>query len=66
MKPLPEHLKYAFLGEGDTLLVIISGKLTKEQEEKLVAVLRRISLQLVGLLPTFEALVPLLACTGFC
>ena len=40
LKPLPDHLKYAFLGEGDTLPVIISNKLTSEQEGKLVAMLK--------------------------
>ncbi|XP_074297896.1 uncharacterized protein LOC141628687 [Silene latifolia] len=28
LKPLPEHLKYIFLGEGETLPVIISSKIT--------------------------------------
>ncbi|XP_021740145.1 uncharacterized protein LOC110706537 [Chenopodium quinoa] len=40
LKPLPDHLKYVFLGPNDTLPVIISSKLTKEQEDKLVAVLK--------------------------
>ncbi|XP_074278601.1 uncharacterized protein LOC141602193 [Silene latifolia] len=35
LKPLPEHLKYVFLGERGTLPVIISSKLTKGQEMKL-------------------------------
>ncbi|KAL9241866.1 hypothetical protein vseg_015926 [Gypsophila vaccaria] len=39
LKQLPEHLKYAFLGEEGTLPVIISSKLTNEQEGKLVQVL---------------------------
>ncbi|CAN6685853.1 unnamed protein product [Malus baccata var. baccata] len=30
LKPLPSHLKYVFLGEDDTLPVIISSSLTKE------------------------------------
>ncbi|XP_062006012.1 uncharacterized protein LOC133723212 [Rosa rugosa] len=41
LKPLPDHLKYAFLGDNDTLLVIVSSKLTVEQEGKLVDVLRK-------------------------
>jgi len=41
LKPLPDHLKYAFLGEDETLPVIISSKFTKVQEEKLVDVLSR-------------------------
>ena len=40
LKQLLGHLKYAFLGEGDTLPVIISNKLSKEQEERLVEVLK--------------------------
>jgi len=40
LKPLPSHLKYVFLGENDTLPVIISSKLTCEQEVCLVNVLR--------------------------
>ena len=29
LKPLPKHLKYAYLGEGETLPVIISASLSK-------------------------------------
>ena len=41
LKPLPEHLKYVFLGENETLPLIISSKLTREQENKLVEVLKQ-------------------------
>ncbi|XP_027165915.1 uncharacterized protein LOC113765866 [Coffea eugenioides] len=40
LKPLPAHLKYAYLGEGETLPVIISASLLKVQEDKLIRVLR--------------------------
>ncbi|XP_021759253.1 uncharacterized protein LOC110724165 isoform X2 [Chenopodium quinoa] len=40
LKPLPDHLKYAFLGENDTLPVIIASNLTPTQEQKLVQVLK--------------------------
>ncbi|KAL0291356.1 UNVERIFIED_CONTAM: hypothetical protein Scaly_2641300 [Sesamum calycinum] len=40
LKELPKHLKYAFLGENDTLPVIISNKLSTLEEEKLIHVLR--------------------------
>ncbi|XP_071905713.1 uncharacterized protein [Coffea arabica] len=40
LKPLPEHLKYAYLGDNETLPVIISSALSKTQEEKLIRVLR--------------------------
>ncbi|CAN6580919.1 unnamed protein product [Malus baccata var. baccata] len=40
LKPLPSHLKYIFLGENETLPVIISSSLTAQEEEKLVRVLK--------------------------
>ena len=39
-KPLPNHLKYAYLGVESTLPVIISASLTALEEEKLLRVLR--------------------------
>ncbi|CAN6711511.1 unnamed protein product [Malus baccata var. baccata] len=39
LKPLPSHLKYVFLGEQETLTVIISSSLTAQKEDKLVRVL---------------------------
>ena len=39
-KPLPIHLKYAYLGVASTLPVIISTSLTGLEEEKLLRVLR--------------------------
>ncbi|XP_073121422.1 uncharacterized protein [Henckelia pumila] len=38
LKTLPTHLKYVFLGEGETLPVIISSILEAEQEEQLVKI----------------------------
>ncbi|KAM1516930.1 hypothetical protein ACFX10_015837 [Malus domestica] len=40
LKPIPEHLKYAFLGEDETLPVIILSQLTAEEGEKLIRVLK--------------------------
>ncbi|GJT45219.1 DNA-directed DNA polymerase [Tanacetum coccineum] len=40
LKKLPDHLKYLFLGEGDTLPVISSNKLTSLEDERLIRVLR--------------------------
>ncbi|KAK9155104.1 hypothetical protein Sjap_002584 [Stephania japonica] len=48
LKPLPEHLKYMFLGENDTLPVIISAKLSSLEEEKLIRVLGNLRKQLGG------------------
>jgi hypothetical protein len=39
LKPLPSTLKYVFLGQDETLPVIISSQLTKEQEDALMVVL---------------------------
>ncbi|KAL5558579.1 hypothetical protein UlMin_034790 [Ulmus minor] len=41
LKPLPSHLRYAYLGEVSTLPVIISAQLTESQEEQLLEVLRK-------------------------
>ncbi|CAN6566300.1 unnamed protein product [Malus baccata var. baccata] len=40
LKPLPDHLKYAFLGEEETLPIIVSSSLTTLEEEKLIRVLK--------------------------
>ncbi|PIN26423.1 DNA-directed DNA polymerase [Handroanthus impetiginosus] len=40
LKPLPNHLRYAYLGESDTLPVIISSSLFDVQVDKLLRVLR--------------------------
>ena len=39
-KPLPSHLRYAYIGESSTLPVIISTSLTVVEEEKLLKVLQ--------------------------
>ena len=39
LKPLLDMLKYTFLGESETLLVIISSHLDKDQEGKLLDIL---------------------------
>ncbi|KAI3724184.1 hypothetical protein L2E82_35952 [Cichorium intybus] len=41
LKPLPAHLKYAFLGEKETLPVILATNLTTEQEKDLHKVLSK-------------------------
>jgi hypothetical protein len=40
LKPLPDNLKYKFLGPADTLPVIIASDLHVSQEEKLLDILR--------------------------
>ena len=39
LKTFPQHLKYAYLGSDETLLVIISSNLTTDQEQSLLSVL---------------------------
>ncbi|RDX70766.1 hypothetical protein CR513_49957, partial [Mucuna pruriens] len=41
LKPLPSHLKYAYLDKEQQLPVIIANNLHQEQEEKLLEVLRQ-------------------------
>ena len=40
LKTLPSHLKYSYLGNSQTLPVIISADLTPEEEAKLIRVIR--------------------------
>ncbi|XP_062118890.1 uncharacterized protein LOC133832582 [Humulus lupulus] len=40
LKTLPDHLRYAYLGEKETLPVIVSSFLSNEEVEKLLRVLR--------------------------
>ncbi|CAL2238604.1 unnamed protein product [Prunus armeniaca] len=40
LKPLPENLKYAYLGDKKTLPVIIASNLSASEEDKLIRVLR--------------------------
>ncbi|CAN6570891.1 unnamed protein product [Malus baccata var. baccata] len=40
LKPLPDHLKYVFLGDEEMLPVIVSSSLTALEEEKLIRVLK--------------------------
>ncbi|KAK8984542.1 hypothetical protein V6N11_047763 [Hibiscus sabdariffa] len=40
LKELPKHLKYAFLGDNGTFSVIISNKLSTQEEKELISVLR--------------------------
>jgi hypothetical protein len=39
LKPLPDNLKYVFIGDNNTLLVTIAKVLTSTQEERLVKLL---------------------------
>ena len=41
LKPLPQELKYAFLGEDETYPVIVSSKLNSAQESELLKILKQ-------------------------
>ena len=41
LKPLPDYLKYAYLGDNETLHVIISSALTSTQEQRLENMLKK-------------------------
>jgi len=58
LKPLPENLKYACLGDDETLPVIISNALTSEQEDRLIKVLREHSEVLGWTLADLKGLSP--------
>ena len=40
LKPLPKNLKYAFLGDDETLPVVVSAELNNEEESKLIELLK--------------------------
>ena len=40
LKPLPNHLRYAFLNDNNTLPIIISNKFTTEQEKRVCEVVK--------------------------
>ncbi|KAM1727616.1 hypothetical protein ACFX12_018227 [Malus domestica] len=58
LKPLPSHLKYVFLGEQETLPVIISSSLTAQEEDKLVRVLREYRTAIVWTLADIKGISP--------
>ncbi|XP_023741054.1 uncharacterized protein LOC111889145 [Lactuca sativa] len=58
LKVLPEHLKYAYLGDNETLPVIISTHLTKCEEEQLLKVLRQHKEAMVWTIADIKGLSP--------
>ena len=40
LKPLPDHLKYAYLGDGEQLPIIVASGLSDDQEQRLLQVLK--------------------------
>uniref|UniRef100_A0A2N9H911 Integrase catalytic domain-containing protein n=1 Tax=Fagus sylvatica TaxID=28930 RepID=A0A2N9H911_FAGSY len=62
LKPLPNGFKYAYLGPGETFLVVISAALNEEQEGKLLCVLRDHKLALGWTIADIKGISPLI-CT---
>ena len=62
LKPLPLHLKYAFLGVEDTFLVIISSSLESNQENKLLEILRTHKISIGWTIANIKGISPLI-CT---
>ena len=61
LKALPPHLRYEFLGNGDTLPVIIASDLNEQQVQSLVKVLKRFKraigwniADIIGIPPVFS------------
>ena len=66
LKALPQHLKYAFLRDNETLPVIISSKLSKEQEFQLIEVLSRHKKAIGWTVADIKELAQQFACIAFC
>ena len=62
LKPLPSHLKYAFLGVEETFPVIISSSLQSDQENKLLEILRTHKIAIGWTIADFKGISPLI-CT---
>ncbi|CAM8905497.1 unnamed protein product [Rhodiola kirilowii] len=58
LKPLPSHLKYAFLGEDSTLPVIIKSGLEADQERRLIGVLTEHKLDIGWTLADIKGISP--------
>ncbi|XP_038693750.1 uncharacterized protein LOC119991476 [Tripterygium wilfordii] len=58
LKPLPSHLRYAYLGSSNTLPVIISSNLNPEEEDKLLRVLREHKMALGWTIEDIQGIIP--------
>ncbi|XP_024178672.1 uncharacterized protein LOC112184654 [Rosa chinensis] len=65
LKPLPDHLKYAYLGDNETLPVIIASNLSAHEEVKLVRVLREHMKAIAWSIADIKGLVHPCACITF-
>ncbi|XP_062093980.1 uncharacterized protein LOC133800013 [Humulus lupulus] len=58
LKPLPSHLKYAYLSDNETLPVIISAMLGAEKESLLLAVLKKYTRAIGWTMADFKGISP--------
>ena len=63
LKPLPSHLKYAFLGVEETFPIIISSSLESDQENKLLEILRTHKTAIGWTIADIKGIIPLI-CTN--
>ncbi|KAI5338378.1 hypothetical protein L3X38_017649 [Prunus dulcis] len=60
LKPFPTTLKYVYLGDSETLLIIIAADLSQIEEEKLIRVLREYKQALGWSIANIKGISPLL------
>ncbi|RDX94154.1 hypothetical protein CR513_23499, partial [Mucuna pruriens] len=65
LKPLPNHLKYAYMDNEHQLLVIIANHLCQEQEDKLLNVLRQHKKEFGWKLSDFPGINPSTTCIEY-
>jgi len=58
LKPLPNHLKYVFLGDDEMLFIIISSSFTAQEEGKLVRVLKEYKMAIGWTLADIKGISP--------
>lgn len=58
LKPLPSHLKYAYLGKSDTLPVIVSADWNDTQKENLLRVMREYKTTIGGTIADIQGISP--------
>ena len=65
LKTLPNHLRYAFLSDNNTLPIIISNKLTIEQEKRVCKIVKGRVRALGWQISDIKGISPLLSCIEF-
>ncbi|KAK8950896.1 hypothetical protein KSP39_PZI004529 [Platanthera zijinensis] len=58
LKPLPEHLTYVYLGDGETLPVIINSNLTPDQWKRLIELLKQFKMAIGWTIADIQGISP--------